>query len=106
MELVTENIPGSTAKLLVLEGPAAGIKVAAKTGTAEWGSAESRAAGRTPDHAWMAGYAPAKNPTVAFAIFIHSGTFGGQACTPVVKRLLERYFTKYGADGHAVGTSR
>jgi len=102
MELVTENIPGSTAKLLVLEDAAAGIKVAAKTGTAEWGSSESRAAGRTPDHAWMTGYAPAKNPTVAFAIFIHSGTFGGQACTPVVKRVLERYFTKYGAAGHAV----
>lgn len=101
MELVTENTPGSTAKLLVLEGPAAGIKVAAKTGTAEWGSSESRAAGRTPDHAWMAGYAPAKNPTVAFAIWIHSGTFGGQACTPVVKKVLERYFTKYGPGGHA-----
>jgi cell division protein FtsI/penicillin-binding protein 2 len=54
----------------------------------------------------MAGYAPARNPTVAFAIFIHSGTFGGQACTPVVKRVLERYFTKYGADGHVLGTSR
>lgn len=102
MEMVTDNTPGSTAKLLVLEGPAAGIKVAAKTGTAEWGSAASRAAGRTPDHAWMAGYAPAKNPTVAFAIYIHSGTFGGQACTPVVKRVLERYFTKYGPGGHAV----
>jgi penicillin-binding protein 2 len=101
MELVTDNIPGSTAKLLVLEGPAAGIKVAAKTGTAEWGSSESRAAGRTPDHAWMAGYAPARNPTVAFAIWIHSGTFGGQACTPVVKKVLERYFTKYGPGGHA-----
>ncbi len=101
MELVTENIPGSTAKLLILEGAAAGIKVAAKTGTAEWGSDASRSAGRTPDHAWMAGYAPAHNPTVAFAIFIHSGTFGGQACTPVVKRVLERYFTKYGPGGHA-----
>ena len=102
MEMVTDNSPGSTAKLLVLEGPAAGIKVAAKTVTDEWGSATSRAAGRTPEHAWMAGYAPAKNPTVAFAIYIHSGTFGGQACTPVVKRVLERYFTKYGAAGHAV----
>ncbi len=102
MELVTDNVPGSTAKLLILEGAAAGIKVAAKTGTAEWGGPESRAAGRTPDHAWMAGYAPAHNPTVAFAIFIHSGTFGGQACTPVVKRVLERYFEKYGPGGHAV----
>ena len=101
MEDVTANLQGATAKLLVLEGPAAGIKVAAKTGTAEWGSPASREAGRTPDHAWMVGYAPANNPTVAFAVFIHSGTSGGQATSGVVKKILERYFTKYGRAGHA-----
>ncbi len=100
MEKVTANEPHSTAKLLVLQGPAAGIKVAAKTGTAEWGSSATREAGKTPDHAWMIGYAPADNPTVAFACYIHSGTYGGQACTPVVKKVLEAYFAKYGRDGH------
>lgn len=105
MEMVTSNLPHSTAKLLVMEGAAAGIKVAAKTGTAEWGSPASREAGRTPDHAWMIGYAPADNPTVAFACFIHSGTFGGQACTPIAKRVLERYFTKYGKQGHAAAST-
>lgn len=100
MERVTANEPHSTARLLVLEGKAVGIKVAAKTGTSEWGSPASRAKGLTPDHAWMIGYAPADNPTVAFACYIHSGTFGGQACTPVVKRVLETYFSKYGRAGH------
>lgn len=100
MERVTANLPGATAKRLQLEGEAAGIKVAAKTGTAEWGSPESRAAGRTPDHGWLIGYAPADRPTVAFAVFIHSGTFGGKACVPVAKRVLERYFAKYGKEGH------
>ncbi|MBA2480838.1 MAG: hypothetical protein H0V44_09260 [Planctomycetes bacterium] len=104
MELVTENEPGATGKLLVLEGAARGIKVAAKTGTSEWGTSESRESGKTPDHAWMIGYAPADHPTVAFACFIHSGTFGGQACTPVVKKVLEMYFKKYGRAGH--GASR
>ncbi len=105
MENVTSNLPGATAKRLQLEGEAAGIKVAAKTGTAEWGSPDSRAAGRTPDHAWLIGYAPADSPTVAFAVFIHSGTFGGKACVPVAKRVLERYFAKYGKQGHpAAGT--
>jgi penicillin-binding protein 2 len=101
MERVTANLDHSTAKLLVLQGKAAGIKVAAKTGTAEWGSAAQREAGLRPDHAWMIGYAPADNPTVAFACFIYAGTFGGQACTPVVKRVLETYFSKYGRGGHA-----
>jgi penicillin-binding protein 2 len=100
MERVTANLPHSTAKRLVLEGDAAGIKVAAKTGTAEWGSPDSRAAGRTPDHAWLIGYAPADSPTVAFAVFINCGTFGGKACVAPIKRVLERYFAKYGHDGH------
>jgi penicillin-binding protein 2 len=100
MERVTASLPGATAKRLQLEGEAAGIKVAAKTGTAEWGSRESRASGRTEDHAWLIGYAPADRPTVAFAVFIHSGTFGGKACVPIAKRILERYFAKYGRDGH------
>jgi len=105
MELVTANEPGSTAKLLVLDGALSSIKIAAKTGTAEWGSSASREDGRTPDHAWMIGYAPADHPTIAFACFIHCGTFGGQACTPVVKRVLERYFAKYGHAGHAAATT-
>lgn len=104
MERVTANLDHSTAKLLVLQGKAAGIKVAAKTGTAEWGSAAQREAGLRPDHAWMIGYAPADNPTVAFACFVHSGTFGGQACTPIIKRVLETYFAKYGREGHSAAT--
>jgi penicillin-binding protein 2 len=102
MELVTENEPHATGKLLVLEHDAKGIKVAAKTGTSEWGSAEGRATGKNPDHAWMIGYAPADNPTIAFSCFVYCGTFGGQACTPIVKRVLETYFRKYGKEGHAV----
>lgn len=100
MERVTSNLDHSTAKLLVLQGNATGIKVAAKTGTAEWGSAAMRESGQCPDHAWMIGYAPADNPTVAFACFVNSGTYGGQACTPIVKRVLETYFSKYGRGGH------
>lgn len=94
MEKATAQEPRSTARLLVLEGKAGGIKVAAKTGTAEWGD-------KRFDHAWLVGYAPADNPTVAFACFINCGTFGGTACTPVAKRVLEAYFAKYGRGGHA-----
>lgn len=92
MELVTSNESGATASFLRLEGPAAGIRVAAKTGTSQWGSTASRAAGLTPNHAWLIGYAPADNPEVAFAIFIYSGTSGGRACSGVAKRVLEHYF--------------
>jgi penicillin-binding protein 2 len=99
MEMVTDNEPHATGKLLVLEGEAKGIKVAAKTGTSEWGDKNPAT---HPDHAWMIGYAPADNPTVAFSCFVYCGTFGGSACTPVVKKMLEMYFRKYGREGHAV----
>lgn len=95
MEKVTAK--GGTASRLQLEGEAAGIKVAAKTGTSEWGNKDPAT---HPDNAWLIGYAPADRPTVAFACYIHCGTFGGKACVPVVKRVLERYFAKYGHDGH------
>ncbi|MBA3684444.1 MAG: hypothetical protein H0W72_04300 [Planctomycetes bacterium] len=101
MEKVTSPGQGGTAPYLILEGAAEGIKVAAKTGTSEWGSGASRDAGRTPDHAWLIGYAPADRPTVAFGIFIHSGTSGGRACSAVAKKVLEAYFAKYGRQGHA-----
>ena len=99
-EAVTDRREGSTAKYLQFEGAAAGIKVAAKTGTSEWGSVTSRKAHKNPDHSWLIGYAPAEQPVVAFAIFIHSGTSGGRACSGVAKKVLEAYFGKYGRTGH------
>uniref|UniRef100_A0A7V4LC21 Penicillin-binding protein transpeptidase domain-containing protein n=1 Tax=Desulfobacca acetoxidans TaxID=60893 RepID=A0A7V4LC21_9BACT len=93
MEAVTE--PGGTASHLVLGGPAKGLRVAAKTGTSEWGSAAMRAAGQAPDHAWLIGYAPADAPTVAFAIFIRCGMSGGRGCSGVAKRVLEVWFERH-----------
>jgi len=96
MEKVTA--PGGTAKYLNLSNASEGIQVAAKTGTSEWGNQDPT---RFPDHSWLIGYAPADEPRVAFAIFIHSGTSGGRACSGVAKQVLETYFGKYGRAGHA-----
>ena len=85
---------GGTARWLRLSGPAAGIPVAAKTGTSQWGSARMRREGLAPNHAWLIGYAPADAPEVAFAIFIRGGFSGGRACSGVAKRLLEVYFAR------------
>ncbi len=54
-----------------------GFEVAGKTGTPEVG-------GGLPDHSWFAGYLPADDPQLAFAIFLeHTGEHGGDACVPV-----------------------
>ena len=84
-----------TVTKLRLSGSAQGIRVAAKTGTSQWGRR-----GNKLDHAWLIGYAPVKNPKVCFAIFVHSGTSGGRACTGIAKAVLEKYFEIYGPTGH------
>lgn len=62
------------------------VAIAGKTGTAEVG-------GGRPDHAWFAGYAPADQPRVAFAVVIEHGGSGGKVAGPIardfVKTLLE-----------------
>lgn len=54
------------------------VKIAGKTGTAEVGS-------RLPDHAWFAGYVPADEPRIAFAIVIEHGGSGGKVAGPVAR---------------------
>jgi hypothetical protein len=55
--------------------------VAAKTGTAETGSAAG-------DHAWIAGYAPADDPQVVFVVALEHGGSGAAAAGPIARRLL------------------
>ena len=45
--------------------------VAAKTGTAEFGTKNSL--GEYQTHSWVTGYAPADNPKVSFTILLESG---------------------------------
>lgn len=61
----------------------AAVPVAVKTGTAQIG------VGR-PDHAWLAGYAPADRPRVAFVIVLEQAGNAGPATGPVAKRLIEQ----------------
>jgi cell division protein FtsI/penicillin-binding protein 2 len=77
------------------------IRVAGKTSTAEHGH------GKTP-HAWFAGYAPADNPQIAFAVLIEEGGHGGAAAAPVAYQFLrEIYGTKNSPKGPvAMATER
>lgn len=58
------------------------IAIAGKTGTAEVGG------GKT-DHAWFAGYAPADQPKVAFAVVLEHAGSGGRDAGPVARRVVE-----------------
>jgi len=59
------------------------IAVAGKTGTAETG-------GDRGDHAWLAGYAPAERPKLAFVVVLEHAGDGAVTAGPVVKRLVLR----------------
>jgi penicillin-binding protein 2 len=59
------------------------VPSAGKTGTAQ-------VEGRQP-HAWYAGYAPADEPQIAFAVIIEHGGHGGEAAVPVAREILRAY---------------
>jgi penicillin-binding protein 2 len=58
-----------------------GVDLAGKTGTAQ-------TAGRQ-DHAWFAGYAPARSPEIAIVVLIEHGGAGGKNAVPVAMRVVE-----------------
>ncbi|MCX5684637.1 MAG: penicillin-binding transpeptidase domain-containing protein, partial [Planctomycetota bacterium] len=57
------------------------IRYAGKTGTAQ--------SGHTEPHAWFAGFAPAENPRIAFAVIVEYGGHGGTAAGPVVREIVK-----------------
>lgn len=63
------------------------VEVAAKTGTAQFGSE-----GKT--HAWMIAFAPYDNPTIAIAVLVEGGGEGYATAGPVVKDTLNYLFTR------------
>ena len=64
-----------------------GLEVAAKTGTAEYGSRSNRR-----KHTWMIAFAPFDNPTIALAIVIEDGDSGGRTVAPLVRAALAYWF--------------
>jgi penicillin-binding protein 2 len=76
----------------------AGYTSAGKTGTAQvYGvkRGEKYVAGRVAeklrDHAWYIGYAPADKPTIALAVMVENGGFGGAAAAPIARAILDFY---------------
>jgi penicillin-binding protein 2 len=79
----------------VTEGTARSIQIpgfqfAAKTGTAEYFKS-----GQKAHLAWIVGYAPAKNPKVAFAVLVEgqndTNTWGGLTAGPVAKAMINEW---------------
>ena len=64
-----------------------GLEMAAKTGTAEYGSRLNRR-----KHAWMIAFAPYDNPRIALAVLIEDGDSGGRTAAPIIRSAFANYF--------------
>ena len=85
--------PGGTARLLAA---LPGVRVAAKTGTAEYDrrvrAADGSTASERRKNAWMMGYAPADSPQVAFAVLVEDSDSGGSSAAAVALEFLRAFF--------------
>ncbi|HET8944407.1 MAG TPA: penicillin-binding protein 2, partial [Dehalococcoidia bacterium] len=67
----------------------AGVDVAGKTGTAEFGPQLSN--GKYETHGWFVGFAPYDNPEIAVVVFVQRGS-GGNDASPAASKILDYYF--------------
>lgn len=74
-----------------------GVRVAGKTGTAQVVSRKSRSEESSSawyldrSHGWFAGYAPAEDPQVAFAVLVEHGGSGGVSAAPIATAVMQHY---------------
>jgi penicillin-binding protein 2 len=74
-------LPNGTAGYLFLDFP---VQVAGKTGTAENSHGS--------DHGWFVAYAPYEDPTIAVAVIVEQGGYGGSSAGIITKKVLEAAF--------------
>jgi penicillin-binding protein 2 len=67
----------------------AGLAIAGKTGSAEFGPA--RADGSYDTHGWFVGFAPYENPEIAVVVFVQQGN-GFTNAAPAAARIFDYYF--------------
>ncbi len=92
---LADVVSEGTARSAAVEGYA----VAGKTGTAQVykssaGIDADKMIKAERDHAWFAGYAPADDPRIAFAVVVEHGGHGGTTAAPIVRKVLKTYFRK------------
>ncbi len=79
-----------------------GIRVAGKTGSAEYCDDLAIKAGlcpvapgqTLPTHAWFVGYAPAEAPELAIAVWVYNGGEGSSVAVPIAKEVFQYYFDR------------
>jgi cell division protein FtsI/penicillin-binding protein 2 len=75
----TEDADGTGTKARV-----PGIRICAKTGTAQVQDVNNKKTGQTT---WFASFAPYEQPRYAVVVMVEDGVYGGTTCGPVAKEI-------------------
>lgn len=89
---------GGTAPRAQVEG----VRVAGKTGTAEYCDNLAQKAGlcpvpagkTLPTHAWFTAYAPAEAPEIVVVAWVYNGGEGSTTAAPIAQKVLDYYFKR------------
>ncbi|MBC7227687.1 MAG: penicillin-binding protein 2 [Thermoflexales bacterium] len=98
--LIQQGLEGAVAYGTATRAQVAGVRVAGKTGTAQFCDDIARQMGicregfAQPTHAWFMAYAPVENPEIALIVFIYNGGEGSTAAVPVAQEILDWYFRR------------
>jgi penicillin-binding protein 2 len=97
LQLVQQGMEASVMWGTSTKAQVPGIRVAGKTGTAEFCDDLAYKlgfcyTGHTPTHAWFISFAPVDNPQIALVVYIYNGGEGSEHAVPVAKKILDYYF--------------
>ena len=94
---MTVNGPGGTARAISVGAP---YRMAGKTGTAQVVNRSAVAINpkSLPMHrrhrALFIGYAPAENPSIAVAVMVEGGGYGGSTAAPIARKIFDAWLLK------------
>ena len=63
------------------------VKVAGKTGTAQWNTTKE-------NHAWFTGFAPYDNPNFAITVLVEEGGEGSSIAVPIAREIMSYWFSR------------
>ena len=97
--LVQQGMEGAVAYgTAAKRGRIEGLRVAGKTGTAQYcddiAAEAGLCEGTWPEHAWFAAFAPVEKPEVSVVVFLYNGGEGSVVAVPVAHDILEYYFSR------------
>lgn len=96
--LIHEGLEGAVAYGTATRGQVEGVRVAGKTGTAQFCDDIAQQLGicgeglAQPTHAWYMAFAPVESPEIALIVFIYNGGEGSTVAVPVAQEILDWYF--------------